>query len=279
MPETLTNRYTLDEVVGTGGMGSVYRAIDTRLGRTVAIKVLRDGTDADEVNRARMRSEAHLAASIHHPGVAQVFDFEDDDASGGGSTFIVMQFVEGHSLAQLLKQNGPMSADQVMSVVQQVAEGLQAAHDAGIVHRDLKPANIMLTPAGRTVLVDFGIARTDASDPLTDTGSLVGTTDYVSPEQVQGRSATAQSDLYALGIVAFHCLTGSSPFRRETQIATAMAHLHDDLPELGSEVPEDVAGLIASLTAKDPQERPATAADVAHEAARIGAAASIDLPP
>ncbi len=276
--QTLMQRYALDEVVGTGGMGSVYRATDTRLGRTVAIKVLRPGTEDDEVNRARMRSEAHLAASIHHPGVAQVFDFAEDDSPEDGATFIVMQYVEGHSLGQLLKERGPMAPDQVMSVVQQVAEGLQAAHDAGIVHRDLKPANIMLTPEGRTVLVDFGIARTDTSEPLTDTGSLVGTTDYMSPEQVRGRLATPQSDLYALGVVAFHCLTGTSPFRRETHIGTAMAQLHDELPDLGPSVPEDVADLIRSLTAKDPADRPSTAAEVASAASRIGAAGSIDLP-
>lgn len=276
--QTLMQRYALDEVVGTGGMGSVYRATDTRLGRTVAIKVLKAGTEDDEINRARMRSEAHLAAAIHHPGVAQVFDFEEDDSPEDGATFIVMQYIEGHSLGQLLKERGPMAPDQVMSVVQQVAEGLQAAHDAGIVHRDLKPANIMLTPEGRTVLVDFGIARTDTSEPLTDTGSLVGTTDYMSPEQVRGRLATPRSDLYALGVVAFHCLTGTSPFRRETHIGTAMAQLHDELPDLGPTVPEDVAGLVRSLTAKDAAERPATAAEVAAEAARIGAARSIDLP-
>ncbi|GAA3525193.1 hypothetical protein AFL01nite_13960 [Aeromicrobium flavum] len=278
MAVQLNQRYELDEVIGSGGMGAVHRAIDTRLGRTVAVKVMRADQGADEVARARMRSEAHLAASIHHPGVAQVFDYEEADPAADGSSYIVMQYVEGRSLSELLKDRGPMPADQVMSVVQQVAEGLQAAHDAGIVHRDLKPANIMLTPAGRTVLVDFGIAQADTSEPLTDTGSLVGTTDYISPEQVRGRSATPQSDLYSLGVVAFHCLSGTSPFRRETHIATAMAHLHDDLPPFDEGVPADVQRLIEGMTAKDPKDRPATAADVARAAAAIGAAGSIDLP-
>ncbi|SKB10186.1 protein kinase domain-containing protein [Aeromicrobium choanae] len=278
MAVRLNQRYALDEIVGSGGMGAVHRATDTVLGRTVAVKVLRSDQGGDDVGRARMRSEAHLAASIHHPGVAQVFDYVEDDSTPEGSTFIVMQYVEGHSLSQLLKERGPMPPEQVMSVVEQVADGLQAAHDAGIVHRDLKPANIMLTPAGRTVLVDFGIAQAATSEPLTDTGSLVGTTDYISPEQVRGRSATPQSDVYALGVVAYHCLTGRSPFRRDTHIATAMAQLHDELPPFDPSVPVEVQELIIAMTAKKPQERPATAADVARRAAAIGAASSIDLP-
>ena len=278
MADLLNDRYDLHEVVGSGGMGAVYRATDTRLGRTVAVKVLRGGPLADDHARSRMRSEANLAAAIHHPGVAQVFDY-DEDRDSAGNTFIVMQFVEGHTLAQLLSQQGAMAAEQVMAVVVQVAEGLQAAHEAGVVHRDLKPANIMLTPNGRAVLVDFGIARSDTSDPLTDTGSLIGTADYMSPEQAAGGSATMHSDLYALGVIAHHCLTGVSPFRRESHIATALAHLRDDLPELPSSVPQEVADLIVSLTAKDPSDRPSTAAAVALQAAVLGADSTIDLPP
>lgn len=278
MAELLNGRYELGDIVGSGGMGAVYRAVDTRLGRIVAIKALRGGPLADDNARARMRSEANLAASINHPGVAQVFDYEDSSDSHGGMSFIVMQFVDGHTLAQLLRELGPMPPDQVMSIVVQVAEGLQAAHEAGIVHRDLKPANIMLTPAGRTVLVDFGIARSASSEPLTNTGTLVGTADYMSPEQAAGRSATPQSDLYSLGIVAYHCLAGMSPFKRDSHIATALAHLNDDLPAFGPNVPEDIVQLITSLTSKEPSERPVSAAAVAAQATAIGAAGAIDLP-
>ena len=278
MTDTLNGRYELTETVGAGGMGAVYRATDNRLGRTVAVKVLRGGAPADGIARSRMRSEANLAASINHPGVAQVYDFDEGTATHDARTFIVMQFIEGHTLAQLLREQGAMSVQQVMSVVVQVAEGLQAAHDAGIVHRDLKPANIMLTPAGRTVLVDFGIAHSAGSEPLTSTGTLIGTADYMSPEQAAGRRATAQSDLYSLGVVAFHCLSGASPFRRESHIATALAHLNDDLPALGPHVPVEVTALLESLTAKDPSQRPETAAAVALRAAAIGADTAIDLP-
>lgn len=281
MGELLHGRYELGEVVGRGGMGAVHRATDTRLSRTVAVKLLRDGPDPDSTARARMRSEAHLAASIFHPGVAQVFDFVEDDtaddADPAATCFIVMQFVEGHSLAELLKDRGSMPPEEVMSMVVQVADGLQAVHEAGIVHRDLKPANIMLTPTGRTVLVDFGIARASSSELLTQTGTLVGTADYMSPEQAGGASATPRSDLYSLGVVAYHCLTGVSPFRRESHIATALAHVTDDLPPLPPGVPGPVAELVRALTARDPEDRPTSAAAVALQAAAVGAAASIDV--
>ena len=279
MDELLNGRYELGEIVGSGGMGAVHRAIDTRLGRTVAIKVLRGGALADEVARARMRSEARLASSIHHPGVAQVFDYDAASASHDGMSFIVMEYVDGHSLAQLLREHGPMPVDQVMSVVQQVADALAAAHTAGVIHRDLKPANIMLTPAGRTVLVDFGIAQSAASDPLTDTGTLLGTADYFSPEQAAGRPASVQSDLYSLGVVAHHCLTGRSPFRRENHIATALAHLNDELPPLDPSVPVAVRRLVEHLAEKSPFDRPASATEVSRAASSIGAAPSVDMPP
>jgi serine/threonine-protein kinase len=245
----------------------------------VAIKVLRGGALADEVARSRMASEARLASSIHHPGVAQVFDYDAASDSHGGMSFIVMEYIDGQSLAQLLREHGPMSVDEVMSVIQQVAEALAAAHAVGVVHRDLKPANIMLTPAGRTVLVDFGIARSAASEPLTDTGALLGTADYFSPEQAAGRAASAQSDLYSLGIVAHHCLTGRPPFRRDNQVATALAHLQDELPPLDPPVPVEVRDLVSHLAEKSPFDRPASAAEVARAAAGIGAAPSVDMPP
>jgi beta-lactam-binding protein with PASTA domain/aminoglycoside phosphotransferase (APT) family kinase protein len=279
MTELLADRYELGDVVGSGGMGFVYRATDTKLDRPVAIKVLRGGPLADPLARSRMDREAHLAASVHHPGVAQVFDYEADSNAKDAAAFIVMQFVEGRSLAQLLREDGPMSPEQVLSIVLQVAEGLQAVHDGGIVHRDLKPANIMVTSSGRTVLVDFGIAHAATSEPLTETGALIGTADYLSPEQAAGRTATSQSDLYALGVIAYHCLTGESPFRRDTHIGTALAHLQDELPPLDADVPAVLAELIASLTAKNPSLRPTSAAAVALQAATLGGASAIDVRP
>lgn len=278
MPSLLKGRYELGEVIGSGGNGAVHRAVDLRLGRPVAIKVLRTGTAQDEVARARMRSEAQTAGSLNHPGIARVYDFEAGDSSSEGLAYIAMQLVDGWSLAQLLRAKGSLPPGEVMSVVAQVAEALQVVHEAGIVHRDLKPANIMVTRAGRTVLVDFGIARTAASEPLTDTGVLMGTAEYLSPEQAAGRVATASSDLYALGVVAYHCLTGASPFQRESAVATAVAQLNDAAAPLGVDVPEAVADLVAAMIAKDPARRPGSAAAVAEAAAAAGTATGIDLP-
>ena len=278
MSQLLNGRYELRDVVGAGGMGAVYRATDTRLGRTVAVKALRGGALADDVARARMRSEARLASTVHHPGVAQIYDYDDCSSTHGGMAFIVMEFVDGQSLAELLREQGRLSVAQVMPVVQQVADALAAAHAAGVVHRDLKPANIMITAAGRAVLVDFGIASSAGSEPLTETGALIGTADYLSPEQASGRPATPQSDIYSLGVVAFQCLTGTSPFRRDHHVATALAHLQDDLPDLDASLPAGVRELVSHMTEKNPSDRPASADDVARRAGTVGAADLVGAP-
>ncbi|MFC5678775.1 serine/threonine-protein kinase [Aeromicrobium endophyticum] len=278
MSQMLNGRYELGEIVGAGGMGAVYRATDTRLGRTVAVKALRGGALADEVARSRMRSEARLASTVHHPGVAQIYDYDDRSSTHGGMAFIVMEYIEGRSLARVLREEGRLPVEQVMSVVQQVADALAAAHAAGVVHRDLKPANIMLTATGRAVLVDFGIASSAASEPLTETGALIGTADYLSPEQAAGRPATPRSDLYSLGVVAYQCLTGTSPFRRDHHLATALAHLQDELPALDPSVPHEVRDLVRHLAEKNPVDRPADAAEVARRAGGAGAAHPVVVP-
>lgn len=278
MSELLNGRYELGDVVGAGGMGAVHRATDTRLGRTVAVKALRGGALADDIARARMRGEARLASTVHHPGVAQIYDYDDCSSTHGGMAFIVMEFIEGQSLAQLLREHGRLPVAQVMSVVRQVADALSAAHAAGVVHRDLKPANIMITAAGRAVLVDFGIASSAGSEPLTETGALIGTADYLSPEQASGRPATPRSDIYSLGVVAFQCLTGTSPFRRDHHVATALAHLQDDLPALDASLPLDAQGLVRHMTQKNPADRPANAEDVARRAQLVDVAEAGDAP-
>ena len=265
-------RYQLGAVIGAGGSGSVRRAHDRLLDRSVAVKLLHhDG--GDETDRQRMRAEAQLAGSLVHPGIASIYDYgeEPDPAGGDGlpTPYIVMQHVEGASLWQVLRERRTLPPTEVMRIVMYAADALQAAHEAGIVHRDLKPANLLLTEDGGVVIVDFGIARTRGADPLTRTGAIVGTVDYLSPEQAEGRSATPQSDLYALGMVAYECLTGRKPFRRENDVATALAHLLEDAPELDPEVPPPVRALVGSLMAKDPESRPADAAEVARRAAGL----------
>jgi serine/threonine protein kinase len=264
MGTLLNGRYELGDTIGTGGMGRVLRATDTRLGRSVAIKILRvGGGEEDATARARFKAEATLAGSLHHPGIAQVYDVGEDESTPEREPFIVMQLVEGTPLSTLLAERGAIRPDGVAKIVAQVADALDTAHGAGIVHRDLKPSNIVVTPGGRAVLVDFGIAWSAGSEPLTQTGSIIGTAEYFSPEQAAGHPATARSDLYSLGIVAYHCVTGTSPFRRETPVATAMAQMTGDLPPMSDSVPPALRTLIVSLTQKDPDDRPSSAAAVA----------------
>jgi serine/threonine-protein kinase len=274
-------RYELGPVIGSGGTGSVREAYDTLLERDVAVKLLRPGAD-DETVRPRLRAEAQLAGSLVHPGIAQVYDYgeEPGEAPDADPTpYIVMQRVEGVSLWELLRERGTLPATEVMRIVAQAAEALEVAHEAGIVHRDLKPANLLLTPDDGVVIVDFGIARTRGGDPLTRTGAIVGTVDYISPEQAEGRSADARSDLYSLGMVAYECLSGRKPFRKETEVATALAHLREEPPALGSQVPSSVRALVGQMVAKDPADRPRDAAEVARRAAALSVPSPVVLPP
>ena len=270
--ELFDGRYTLDGILGSGGTGTVRRACDRVLDRPVALKMLRSGAGDDPMHRARLRVEAQLAGALHHPGIAQIYDYGEAPPSrgdGAPTPYIAMQFVDGKPLDSLLRERGPLPADEVMTIVAQVAEALQLAHEAGIVHRDLKPGNVLLTPEGRPVLVDFGIAHSDGLEPLTLTGTIVGTVDYISPEQTTGGSATPLSDVYSLGMVAYEALSGQRPFRRDSQVATALAHLHDDLPPLPDDVPPAVAALVREMAARDPETRPSSAGEVSARAAAL----------
>ena len=253
----LNDRYDLTDRLGAGGTGEVFRAHDTRLDRVVAVKLLRSDA-ADASARARMEAEARLAGGLSHPGIARVLDYDESDEDEP-RPFIVMEHVDGETLSAALRRDGAMSAEHAMRVVAEVAAALQVAHESGVVHRDVKPGNIMIDRTGRAVLVDFGIARSPSSEPLTSTGSILGTADYLSPEQAVGRVATGRSDLYALGVVAYSCLMGAPPFPRENDVATALAHVSEPLPTMEG-VPAPVASLVRRLTAKDPEDRPLTAA-------------------
>lgn len=279
--DLVAGRYLLVERIGSGGMGTVFRARDTRLDRLVAIKLLHGGPAADEVTRSRLRAEARFAGSLQHPGIVRVFDYgedrgpADDDAV---TPYVVMQLVDGTPLSRLLRDRGPLPPSTVAALLGDVAGALTVAHAAGVVHRDLKPSNILLTDAGRAVLVDFGIARSDEAEPLTETGTLIGTVDYLSPEQVQGQRANPASDVYALGIVAHQCLSAASPFHRDTQAATALARLHQPPPELPATVPFRLRRLVRSMLALDPGDRP-SATEVAERAATAADGPSRVLPP
>lgn len=277
MAERLNDRYELGEVLGSGGMGQVYRARDLRLGRDVAVKVLRGDRVGDDAARSRFMAEARTSGQLNHPGIATVHDVGEDDASPDGDPFIVMQLVEGVPLSDVLRRRGALGVEPVERLLGGVGDALAAAHEAGVVHRDVKPANIVLSTDSRPVLVDFGIALGVSPEPLTETGAVLGTVEYISPEQARGQTATGASDVYSLGLVAYQCLTGTSPFRRETSVAAALAQVSEELPALPASVPEELARLVVAMTAKDPALRP-TAAQVRDTVERSTGGATSVIP-
>ncbi len=277
---TMLERYQLDEVIGSGGMGEVWRAHDSVLARDVAVKVLKRDAVDDAAALERLRIEARLAGSLQHPNVVGVLDYGEEASSEGGTAVLpclVMPLIDGRTLSDRLRDSGPMTPAETMRMVADVADGLSAAHLAGIVHRDLKPGNIMQDASGRSMILDFGIARSSDASPLTSTGTIVGTTDFISPEQASGRTATASSDLYSLGVVAYCCLTGKAPFHRTAAVAIALAHVNEPPPPLPDSIPAGVRALIMRMLAKDPADRPADAAEV-RDAARALADTLIDDP-
>jgi serine/threonine protein kinase len=258
----LRNRYLLLSRIATGGMGEVWRARDELLGREVAVKILRSHIYADPTFRERFRNEARITAALADPGIAQVFDYgEQSDVA-----YLVMELVHGEPLSAILARNGPIGPEVALDVVHQTAKALHAAHSAGIIHRDIKPGNLLVTPEGVIKVTDFGIARALEAAPVTQTGTVLGTAQYVSPEQAQGFPLTPATDLYSLGVVAYECLSGRTPFRGDSQVAIALLHLNELPPPLGVDVPAPVRELVMALLAKDTAHRPATALEVADRA-------------
>lgn len=251
-------RYRLQERLSRGGMGEVWRAYDLTLGRPVALKLLRAGL-ADPVDRERFLREARAAAQLNHPNIVAIFDVGEWE----GCSYLVMELLEGRSLADVLAERGPLPVEDVRRYGAQAAAGLAAAHARGVVHRDIKPSNLMLASDGTLKLVDFGIARVldEASSRLTATGTIVGTASYVAPEQARGLQADARTDLYALGCVLYQLLVGRTPFvGAPTEVL--YAHLYTEpepLTDLRPDVPPDLVALVHGLLAKDPNDRPAEA--------------------
>lgn len=266
----IAGRYRLLEVLGTGGMGSVWRAEDEILKRTVAVKLLRPEFAADEASRSRFRIEAQAAASINHPNVVGVYDYgEEATADGECLSYVVMEFVSGRSLADALAEHRRLTARVVCSILEQAALGLDAAHRQGVIHRDVKPANLLLSQHGTLKITDFGIARVADAVPLTRTGTMLGTAQYLSPEQASGAGASPASDLYSLGVVAFTCLSGHPPFDGGNPVATALAHMQDPTPPLPADIPAPLQQLVDDLMAKKPADRPADGREVAARAQSV----------
>ncbi len=274
---TFGGRYQLSSRVAIGGMGEVWQATDLVIGRTVAIKILKDEYLGDPGFLERFRAEARHAALVNHEGIANVFDYGEED----GSAYLVMELVPGEALSTILERERVLSTDRVLDIVAQTASALHAAHSAGLVHRDIKPGNLLITPDGRVKITDFGIARIADQVPLTATGQVMGTVQYLSPEQASGHPASPTTDIYSLGIVAYEALAGRRPFTGESQVAIAMAQINEIAPDLPVTVSEPVRNLVFACIAKNPADRPASAAHLARAAQALrrgdvsGAAASV----
>ena len=275
---TFGGRYQLSSRIAVGGMGEVWQATDLVIGRTVAIKILKDEFLGDPGFLERFRAEARHAALVNHEGIANVFDYGEED----GSAYLVMELVPGEALSTILERERVLSSDRVLDIVAQTSAALHAAHAAGLVHRDIKPGNLLVTPDGRVKITDFGIARIADQVPLTATGQVMGTVQYLSPEQASGHSASPTTDIYSLGIVAYEALAGRRPFTGESQVAIAMAQINETPPDLPVTVSEPVRNLVYACIAKKPADRPASAAHLARasQALRRGdiAAAAASVP-
>lgn len=258
----LSQRYELEEKIGDGGMAAVYRGRDLRLNRVVAIKILHPHHAADLNFRKRFIHEAQSAANLRHPSIVDIYDEGEEDRQH----YIVMEFVDGSDLKSMILRYKQLPVQQVLQIAAAIADGLDAAHQLGMVHRDVKPQNILVTHDGTAKITDFGIAKSSLSTAQTDTGVTFGTADYISPEQARGQPATAQSDIYALGVTIYESLTGQLPFTGDTAVAVALQHVGSKPPPIRRHNPNvspALEQLVMRSLAKNPAERPATAREFA----------------
>jgi serine/threonine-protein kinase len=261
-PDMLAGRYQLGELIATGGMGSVHRAVDTHLGRPVAVKILKRVLADDATFLERFRREARAAAAISHPGVARVYDYGERSSE----PFIVMELVEGDTLAERIARLGRLPWEHAFAIAEQVASALSAAHGHGVVHRDVKPANILIDRSGRVKVTDFGIARAARATTLTRPGMVLGSANYVAPEQAQGNPVGPAADLYSLGCVLFESVVGRTPYQGRSAVAIATQHVSSPVPDPREQVPElpgQAAELIMRSLGKLPGDRFPSAASMA----------------
>ena len=262
--ELIAGRYDLEELVGSGGMSSVYRAHDRLLERTVALKILHEQFTSDDAYVERFRREARAVAQLAHPNIVTVIDRGEQD----GRQFIVFEYVDGMNLKELMTQEGPVSPGEAIELALQVARGLSFAHENGLVHRDVKPQNVLLDTDGRAKVTDFGIAHAVDVDGMTITGTIMGTSNYIAPEQARGQAVDEQTDVYSLGCVLYELLAGDVPFEGDNFVAVAMRHVNDPVPsvrDLRPDVPPRLDWAIQQAMAKDHHERFDSMADFAAE--------------
>src|SRR5580692_2603376 len=280
-PRIYSGRYELTHLIARGGMAQVYRAMDRQLERPVALKVLFPELSVDKTFVERFRREAQAAANLSHPNIVPVFDWGEDD----GSYFIVMEYVDGRALSAVLKDPEPMPPGQIASIGAGVAAALAFAHRHGVIHRDVKPGNVLITPEGTIKVTDFGIARAvNTEESLTQTGAVMGTATYFSPEQAEGMGVDSRSDIYSLGVVIFEMVTGRPPFLGDTPVAVASKHVREHPPaprEVNPGVPPDLEAIILKCLAKSPDHRYATGDDLRIDLLRFreGRAVGATSPP
>ncbi len=271
----LDGRYRVTERVGHGGMGTVYRAVQVNVQRDVAVKVLRADAAADERPRRYFEAEARIISRLAHPHTLRLIDF---GVSGEGQLYIVTEFLEGRSLEQVIEQDGRVEPEQMLAILRDVADALTEAHGFDVVHRDLKPGNIFLQQVGDREVVkvlDFGVARYSGRSFQTTTGSVLGSPGYMAPEQAAAEAITPATDLYSLGVTAFHCLTGRPPFVGDNPYVVMLQHVHERVPafaDFGVSVPGPVEALVRRLMAKEPAERPESAAALRDEVVALSRA-------
>jgi len=268
----LSHRYRLTRLIAVGGMGEVWAADDIRLARVVACKILRPEFTGDPEFLGRFRTEARITASLNHPGICAVYDY--GEVSGGnhyltGTAYLVMELITGESLSSVLNRLGRLSVGRTLDVLEQTGHALQQAHARALVHRDIKPGNLLITPGGQVKITDFGIAKVAHEAPVTRSGMVMGTAQYISPEQAAGKDASPASDIYSLGVVAYECLAGRLPFYSENTVAIALAHVREMPPPLPEDVPPPVAQLVMTMLAKDPATRFPNGEAIARAASRL----------
>ncbi|WP_314688065.1 serine/threonine-protein kinase [uncultured Bifidobacterium sp.] len=263
--QLIHRRYRLDHRLAQGGMGEVWKGYDIQLARPVAIKALRGDAGDVEAKLRRLRAEAHNSANLAHPNIAALFEYYEHNGIG----FLIMEYVPSKSLADIYREQGGMDPTVLLPILIQTARGLFVAHSHGVIHRDVKPANIMVADDGEVKITDFGVSYSTNQEQITQDGMVVGTAQYISPEQAQGRHATPQSDIYSLGVVAYEGLCGHRPFTGTTPVDIAAAQVNDPVPPLPDGVDLELNLFIMSMLAKDPRDRPRDALVVSRTLARI----------
>ncbi len=261
--QKISNRYQIIKSIGEGGMANVYLAYDTILDRNVAVKILRGDLATDEKFVRRFQREALAASSLNHPNIVEVYDVGEDN----GDYYIVMEYIEGKHLKDLLKKRGKLTTTEVIDIMLQITDGMSVAHDSYIIHRDIKPQNIMILENGLVKITDFGIAMAMNATQLTQTNSVMGSVHYIPPEQASGKGSSLQSDIYSMGILMYELLTGNLPYRGENAVEIALKHLKEPIPNIKEElpnIPNSIVNIITKATAKNPKNRYADAREM-HE--------------